>query len=241
MPSPSSWTITPPTPARPILIYTALSIRPRSLSAKLIERLKVKKIAVRLSTRAGAVEGGTPHATIGAAVMTGPLTVSTSTGESLGADLLFYALGSHPNTEWLATSGILEPSGHVTIAATYAVPGADGVFALGDAAGGADAKAAWLLPNAAAIVAKNICRLATAAAQAKIGNKAPVAPVLAEGPKGGFQGILMVPIGKTDGAGLLPFGIVGPWMVKNIKGGDLFVSKIGSGWGYSTETLLQQK
>lgn len=182
------------------------------------------------------MEGGIPHPTMGAAVMLGQLTVNTSTGENLGADLLFYAQGARPNTEWLSKSGLnMEPSGHITISASYAVPGADGIFALGDAAGGSDAKAAWLLPKAAAIVAKNIYLLAIAAATSK------KTPVLTEGPKGGFSGILMVPIGKSDGAGLLPFGVVGPWLVKNVKGGDLFVSKIGAGWGYSTKTLLLQQ
>lgn len=208
---------------------------PAALSDKLVERLTANKITTRLATRVASVTGGAPHAAMGESVVTGPLSVVLESGEAIEADLLIYAIGAKPNTAWLSASPLsaaLSKSGHVNIERSYAVPGFPGVFALGDAAAGLDAKAAWLLPNAGAIVAKNI----NALARAKEGQT----PKLTLGPETGFRGILAVPIGKKDGAGLLPFGVVGPFLIRNIKGGDLFVTKVSKDWGYSTKELLQQ-
>ena len=208
---------------------------PAALSAKLVERLAANKIALRLATRVTSVTGGAPHEAMGDSVVTGPLSVSLEAGDALDADLLIYAVGTKPNTAWLSAgplSSALSKSGHVNIERSYAVPGFAGVFALGDVAAGPDAKAAWLLPQAGAIVAKNINALARA--------KAGQMPKLALGPEQGFRGILAVPIGKKDGAGLLPFGVVGPFLIRNIKGGDLFVTKVSGDWGFKTQELLAQ-
>lgn len=209
---------------------------PAALSAKLVERLTARKITTRLATRVASVEGGAPHAAMGPSVVTGPLTVVTAAGERIEGDLLVWATGSKPITDWLeggALKAALSKTGHVNVERSYQVAGFPGIFALGDVAGNEDAKAGWLLDNAGAIVAKNIAALVRAAAGG-------AAPKLALAPAGGFKGILAVPIGKTDGAGLLPFGVVGPFLIKNIKGGDLFVTKVSSGWGYSTKELLAQ-
>jgi hypothetical protein len=63
---------------------------------------------------------------------------------------------------------------------------------------------------------------------------------LKEGPAAGFSGILAVPIGRKNGAGLLPFGVVGPFLISSIKGGDLFLSKIAGIYGYSKAELIRQ-
>ena len=206
---------------------------PPALSAKLVERLAASRIDVSLGARVASVAGGAPHAAAGPAVLVGPLaaTLEGAGGARVleGVDVLFYATGARPNTDFLKggqLAAALAPGGGVTAGPTYAVPGFAGVFALGDCAANADAKAGWLLESAAKIVAANVA--------ATVRGKA-----LREAPKGGFSGILAVPIGKNNGAGLLPFGVVGPFLIKNIKGGDLFVGKVGGEWGYSAKELIK--
>lgn len=205
---------------------------PPALSAKLLTRLAARNIAVTLNERVERAEGGTQHPSMGASVLSGPMTVMTSSGKALAdVDLLIFASGAKPNTAWLAggsLAGSLDATGHLRIARTYAVEGVERVFALGDCAGGPDAKAAWLLGDVAAIVAHNLKVAASGAGAMKTGKK------------DGFKGILVVPIGKKDGAGLLPFGVVGPWFTSFVKGGGLFLSKIGGEYGYSEAELQQQ-
>ena len=116
------------------------------LSDKLLTRLAACNVAVTLNERVTGAAGGKPHAAYGPPVLTGPLVVSTSKGRTIAdVDLLVYATGAKPNTQWLENSSLsacLEPSGHVRTARTYAVVGAERVFALGDCAGGPDAKGA---------------------------------------------------------------------------------------------------
>lgn len=230
---------------------------PPALSAKLLTRLAARNIAVTLGERVERAEGGTQHPSMGASVLSGPMTVVTSSGKAFAdVDLLIFASGAKPNTAWLAggsLAGSLDATGHLRIARTYAVEGVERVFALGDCAGGPDAKgkwgcapwlqlhvlphpyhlsslpAAWLLGDVAYIVAHNLKVAACGAGTMKTGKK------------DGFKGILIVPVGKKDGAGLLPgLGIVGPWFVSLVKGGGLFLSKIGGEYGYSEAELQQQ-
>ena len=50
-----------------------------------------------------------------------------------------------------------------------------------------------------------------------------------------------VPIGAKDGAGLLPFGTVGPRFTAMIKGKGLFLGKVAGGYGYSEAELVRQE
>ena len=212
-----------------------------ALAKKLLERLAVRKIDVNLAERVVDVTNGSAHPVMGAGIQVGAYqTVTTSSGKVFrNVDLLCYASGTKPNSGWLIggpMAAAVGPEGFIQIDRAYAVVGFPGVFSLGDVASGPDAKAAWHLPSDAAIVAHNISLLATAANLSSMGKEAP-APKFKEGPKDGFQGILVVPLGKTDGAGLLPFGVVGAFMTKTIKGGDLFVTKMGGDWGYTAKEL----
>jgi NADH dehydrogenase FAD-containing subunit len=208
---------------------------PRALSDKLLERLAARGVKTVLGARVTGVAGGRAHEAMGASVQLGPLTAALSSGGELAADVLVWATGSgRPATEWLAggpLAGAVDAAGGIKIARSYLVPGFDGIFAVGDCAAGPDAKAGWLLENVAAIVAANARALALAAPGAP-------PPALKEGPKDGFHGVLAVPIGRSDGAGLLPFGVVGPFLIRNIKGGDLFLSKVGGSVGYSAAELV---
>lgn len=207
-----------------------------ALSAKLVERLAIRKIDLSLNDRLVESTNGTPHPIMGAAIQVGEKqTVTLSSGKVLSdVDLLVYATGSKPNSGWLRSGPLVSAvgdDGTIQINRSYAVNGFPGIFSLGDVASGPDAKAGWHLPSGAGIIAANIAILA------RTKKDAPV-PKLKEGPKDGYQGILVVPIGKGDGAGLLPFGVVGPYLVKTIKGGDLFVGKLGADFGYKSKELL---
>lgn len=50
-----------------------------------------------------------------------------------------------------------------------------------------------------------------------------------------------MPIGAKDGAGLLPFGTVGPRFTAMIKGKGLFLGKVAGGYGYSEAELVRQE
>ncbi len=89
--------------------------------------------------------------------------------------------------------------------------GYDNIFAIGDAAGVPDATAAWTLNGSAPLVAKNIIKLATAAA-----NGATKAPVLAKGKEKGAHGVMMVPVGTKDGAAMTPLSILGKGMGSSV-------------------------
>ena len=213
---------------------------PRALSEKLLQRLAARQILVNLNVRVSGVQGGKAHPHMGESVQVGPCEVTTSSGSTLkSVDAVIYATGSgKPATAWLAGTsleGALDDNGGVRVSRAYLVPGFDNrIFAAGDCTSGPDAKAGWLLTSVAQIISANIKTLALR----ELTNKTSSPLKLKEGPKDGFKGILAVPIGAKDGAGLLPFGVVGPFLIKNIKGGDLFLSKMSGIVGYSAKELV---
>ncbi len=222
------------------------------LSEKLIQRLNVCKITTLLNTRVVDVVGGSAHAGMGSSVTIGPCECKLSgghanptnsseatklTAEALSdVDLVINAKGSgKPNTQWLAGSPLataLDKNGAVKCSRTYAVQGFEStVFTFGDCAAGPDAKAGWLLDSAAAVVCENIRLLALSTPGAS-------QPKLKQAPAEGYKGLIVVPIGKSDGAGLLPFGTVGPWFTSIVKGGDLFLEAVSGSVGYSKAELV---
>lgn len=225
------------------------------LHAKLMARLASRKITTLLGTRVGEVVQGTAHASMGAAVTVGPCECKLIAGNSsnsateftkltseglVGIDLVINAVGSgKPNTAWLANSPLasaLDESGAVLCGRSYAVSGfEENIFTFGDCAAGPDAKAGWLLDDAAAVVCANIRTLALASLNAA--NNTLMSPKLKEAPKDGYTGIILIPIGAKDGAGQLPFGVVGPWVTSAIKG-DLFLGMVASEFGYTKAELL---
>jgi len=224
------------------------------LHAKLMDRLANRKITTLLGTRVGEVVQGTAHASMGAAVTVGPCEcklIASNSGNSateftkltsealVDIDLVINAVGSgKPCTEWLANSPLasaLDESGAVLCGRSYAVSGfEESIFTFGDCAAGPDAKAGWLLDDAATVVCANIRTLALASLTAA---KNALPPKLKEAPKDGYTGIILVPIGAKDGAGQLPFGVVGPWVTSAIKG-DLFLGMVASEFGYTKAELL---
>lgn len=220
---------------------------PQALSAKLIQRLKANNIGVVLSTKVTGVVGGSPHPTMGDTVLVGKemeVTCSQGSPSIKGVDVVVYATGSgKPATAWLANTPLASAldattGGGIKASRAYAVPGFDGrVFAAGDCVSGPDAKAGWLLEQVAGIIAHNIRALAL---REVVGGKSTPPPTLKEGPKAGFKDLLVVPIGAKDGAGALPFGVVGPFLVSTVKGGDLFLGKMGGMVGYTAAELIKQ-
>lgn len=180
------------------------------------------------------------------------------------ADLLIMSIGGKPVTGWIRDGNstqllknALTESGYIKVNEYYQVQGISNVFSLGDAADSLDMKAAWAAGKSASIVASNI----TKAAKISINNEKKATSNGAVSPTntprvpfnsvdgktlklktikpGGHSGIMLVPLGKTAGAGVLPFGLVGSTVTSMIKGKTLFTAMYAGIAGYSVHEVVE--
>lgn len=142
----------------------------------------------------------------------------TPSGKTIDADLVYWAVGSRPNTDFLKTSSLadaLDAHGYVKVNEFFQVEGHSNIFALGDIMARDTAKLGYLAGQHGAAAAKII------AATIKSGDKAKLT---AWKPNGGADAML-ISLGRSAGAG--HFGSVHPWsfVVTNIKSKTLFLPK----------------
>ncbi|KAF0485057.1 FAD/NADP-binding domain-containing protein [Gigaspora margarita] len=146
-----------------------------------------------------------------------PLTLETDKGTQIYSDVQFVAFGAKPNTEVIKTldqSLIEQYTTLVKVMPTLQLEHDEyaHIFALGDITNIKETKLAYRANLHADVITKNIIAL--------INNKK-----LAEykpGPE-----VMIVPVGKAKGAGLLPIGnmVIGSFMTKSLKGKTLMVDK----------------
>jgi apoptosis-inducing factor 2 len=140
---------------------------------------------------------GTPAATAG------PVSVATTAGDQVTADIWFRCFGVAPATDFVPVS-LLDETGRVRVDEWLRVPGVDGVYALGDAAD-ADRPTAGAAGRQADVVAASLRARITGQGEEGTYEAPPVA--------------VLVPLGPEAGAGQLPgAGIIGPEKASEIKG-----------------------
>lgn len=165
-------------------------------------------------------------------VLAGPVTLTSSKvgAPPVTADAVIMAVGSRVMSEPFraAFAGALDADQRLRVNGSYQVAGHDNVFAIGDVAGCADAKMAYACTVQTPIVAKNIAALARQGKGAELQTaKKPASGlmVVTLGPKAGV-GVVGT---KSNGKGkFLP-----EFMIKMIKGKDMFVARTNKDFGYS--------
>ncbi|KAJ9477932.1 Pyr_redox_2 domain-containing protein [Pseudozyma hubeiensis] len=186
------------------------------LSAKLISQLESKGVRVILNDSID-LDGQT----------TGPLsstqTFKTGKGEQLTADFLLIGSGGKPHTQWIShiDPDILDSSARIKVSPHFSIesssPRWSKYYAVGDAASTPGPKVSYMAGQHAPQVAHNVvCDVKGEKQKMKV----------ASPPSGD---IIMVPVGKSGGAGYLMFFSVGGWPTSLVKGKSLFVSMF-EGW-----------
>jgi len=151
-------------------------------------------------------------------------TVVTGSGKHYEADLIIASYGSRPNTSYLSSldNNVLTTSGNVKVLPTLQVVNHPGIYAIGDIIDWKEQKQAGKAPGHAAVVAANILSYIAGAPQTKVY-------------KGFFAEMIVIPIGKTDGAGYFDvlWGLqFGAWFASMIKGKTLMVPMARGNLGY---------
>lgn len=176
----------------------------------------------------------------GGALLVGPMAIPLPDGGSITADATLFATGSgSPNNAAFRTgvlASALDANGRLKVTPSLQVLGCAGVFALGDIAGTTDSKIAYIAGKVhAPIVVRNIITLAkaerAAAARAAKG-LLPTPPKLAEhhpSPKGS----MLVTLGRSGGVGTLNGSGIPTFLIKALKGKDLFVGQVTKERGYA--------
>lgn len=141
----------------------------------------------------------------------GPTTVTLSNGTTLSADVVMFCTGARVNNSCLSgqLAGKLDITGRLKVTPQLQVEGFPNIFAGGDVCNTPEGKIAYFAGLHGDLIAKNL--IATTQGKALKAYK-PSPPVI------------FLPVGKGDGVGQLPNGmIVGKRMVPMIKGKDLFI------------------
>jgi len=149
--------------------------------------------------------------------------VTTRSGKQYSGDVIVATLGPRPNTGYVSTldSSLLTGSGNVKVLPTLQVVNHPGVYALGDIIDWKEQKQAGKTGGHAAVVAANILSYLDGQPEKKVY-------------KGSFAEMIVIPIGKNDGAGYLDvlWGIqLGAWLTGLMKGKTLFVPMTRSQMG----------
>jgi NADH dehydrogenase FAD-containing subunit len=131
-----------------------------------------------------------------------PVTVATTAGTQIRADIWFRCFGVAPANEYLPAAW-LDGAGRVRVDDHLRVPGVDGVYALGDLAD-ADRPTAGAAGRQAEVVAANLRAEVTGAGDRAVYEPGPPA--------------ILIPLGPEGGAGQLPTGLIGPEQASEIKG-----------------------
>ncbi|CAG8506388.1 1609_t:CDS:2 [Ambispora leptoticha] len=184
---------------------------PKKLRDDLYKQLKDLNVNVIFGEKLVLPEGG-----LGDGVTYKKL--QTNKGTTIESDVQFFAIGAKPNTSLVKTldaSLLEEKTNLIKVTPTLQLEHEEfkHMFAVGDVTNIDETKMAYRAGLQAAVVTKNVEALIS---KKKLTEYQPPSEVI------------VVTIGKTGGAGLLPmFGglVVGPFLVKNLKGKDLFLGK----------------
>jgi apoptosis-inducing factor 2 len=154
--------------------------------------------------------------------MNAPISVSTTAGIEIDADIWFRCYGVVPESDYLAGDllSARRPDGFIDVDDRLRVAGHDNVFAIGDITGIAEPKRAAAAHQHARVVADRIVAMAE--------GRVPEATYL-PGPDG-----VLIPLGATGGAGQFPSAeatVVGPEETAQFKGRDLMVGRYADLFG----------
>ncbi|MGL6312834.1 NAD(P)/FAD-dependent oxidoreductase [Vibrio sp. WXL103] len=133
-------------------------------------------------------------------------------GKHRQANLVFSAVGTIPNNDYLTThlSHILNERGFVAVDQTLSVVGQSNMYAIGDIADVGEAKLGYLASQQGTHLAKQIARRIEGK-KVKSYRRNPF--------------MALVPIGQEQGVVQLPFAVTSWKPLINIKQSDLFISK----------------
>lgn len=199
-------------PARQLLPGFRPELR-QDLERQLAER----KIELRLGTGLAAA----PAAVAGQAAT---VTVTTTGGAEITADIWFRAHGVRINSGYLADRRLTAPtpSGQVRVTRHLQVEGYDHVYAIGDLTDVAEAKMAGYAMQHAEVVASNIT--------AQLGGEPPSATY-----RPAPEPMILLPLGPQGGVGQLPTPdgpeVVPVETVVAYKGADLFTGRFAAMFG----------
>lgn len=145
-----------------------------------------------------------------------------NTKNTIKADLVYSAIGTQPNSEYLTTnySSSLDTKGFVQVDSFFKVAGHDNLFAIGDIANSGSPKLGYLAVLQAEHLVKNII----AESQGK--KPKPYKPM--------NNLMALVPTGSKSGLAQLPIGVASSRWLMNIKQKDMFISKTFKGLGIPT-------
>mmetsp|Transcript_17597 Transcript_17597/g.52877 ORF Transcript_17597/g.52877 Transcript_17597/m.52877 type:complete len:382 (-) Transcript_17597:521-1666(-) len=181
--------------------------------------LKQHGVDVKLNTRAEEGAGGVVRLT--------PKKGGEAT--TVQADLVVWAVGSKPNTEWLNATDFasaLDGSGHIQVGPDLRVKGFKNVFAVGDVTDVKEEKLGFLTTMHAHATAANLAVLAAKGEDAKLAPWKPGGP---------FKG-LFVTLGPKGGVGFMMCCTAPSCMVASMKSKDLFVSQFRQELGLNPVT-----
>lgn len=152
------------------------------------------------------------------------VTVTTTGGEEITADIWFRAHGGHVNSDYLVDGRLTTrtPQGRVHVTETLHVAGYDHVYAVGDLTDVAEAKMAGYAMQHAEVVARNIA--------AQLRGEAPCATY-----RPAPHPMILLPLGPGGGVGQLPSPdgpvAVPVTTVSQYKGTDLFTGRFAEQFG----------
>lgn len=150
----------------------------------------------------------------------------TAKGEKIPAELVLWAAGSKANSAALVAGGELagavDARGLAKVDEFLRLEGAPHIFVLGDMNNTPHGKMGFLADLQAELTVKNLPLVAAGESSPKLAKwSPPMQP----------KGAMMVTFGSRDGFGHFGGCFCGSWLIKRIKGGDLFVGQFRKGFG----------
>ncbi|KAI9366937.1 hypothetical protein DFJ73DRAFT_891448 [Zopfochytrium polystomum] len=201
----------------PTVLSSSKKIQPAMITATAARIARAEKVRVHTGQR---VSGGVPAGAWTVGYSLAPTTLTTTSGGSFAADLVFLTTGAgRPHSEAVVAGlgpAAVNERGYVRTLATGQVVGHERVFALGDVSTLDELKEAYVIEGQAPVVAGNIAALVKGRAASR--EYKPATSL-----------ILVVSFGRNGGTSQLPFGFVfGDWTTWMFKAGDLMVPRIWS-------------
>jgi len=145
---------------------------------------------------------------------------TTDNGRELPFDVIFWAVGSRPNTQYMDPA-FLNERGQIMVDDHLQVKGLEGVYAMGDVTDLKEVKKAIYVQNHVKVAAKNIAATVRGAA-----------PSATYAPKTGDE-MMLVTLGRSGGVGHMPgLGTIkANWMIRMFKAGDMLTGMMRKGIG----------
>jgi NADH dehydrogenase FAD-containing subunit len=194
-----------------------------------IAQMAKLKIEVKIAAR---VEGLSPADFDENSMLKGERTLTLQgTDETIDADLVCWCVGVQPQSS-MYPSAWLDQSGRVKVDEFMRVQGKEDIFCIGDVCDVDEVKGIYALDGAVALAATNVKRVGTTKGMKKY---APVTTPHS-----------FVAMGRTGGVAQTPFFggmVMGPFMIKRMKGPDQFAWKawklFGAGKKQKWQTRLK--